>query len=132
MAKVQEMSKEVSKDVSLETIITNAIKIPGIKVNRVEFLTKIFNNEDVDIREVINHGPVFAGCSGEMLARIANKLIFKRTSESSAISFATGIPGGLTMAATIPADTFQFFGMALRMAQELTYLYGANDLWENG
>ena len=36
------------------------------------------------------------------------------------------------MAATIPADILQFFGMSLRLAQELSYLYGADDLWENG
>lgn len=36
------------------------------------------------------------------------------------------------MAATIPADVLQFFGMALRLAQELSYLYGADDLWQNG
>ena len=36
------------------------------------------------------------------------------------------------MGATIPADTLQFFGMSLRLAQELAYLYGAQDLWKNG
>ena len=36
------------------------------------------------------------------------------------------------MAATIPADVMQFFGMALRLAQELSYLYGAHDLWQGG
>lgn len=36
------------------------------------------------------------------------------------------------MAATIPADILQFFGMALRLAQELSYLYGAQDLWKDG
>jgi hypothetical protein len=33
------------------------------------------------------------------------------------------------MAATIPADMLQFYGIALRMAQELAYLYGEADLW---
>ena len=56
----------------------------------------------------------------------------KRTSQSSAASFVAGIPGGLAMAATIPADVMQFFGMALRLAQELSYLYGAQDLWQGG
>ena len=41
---------------------------------------------------------------------------------TTALSFAAGIPGGLAMAATIPADVAQFFGMALRLAQELAYL----------
>ena len=36
------------------------------------------------------------------------------------------------MAATVPAVILQFFGMALRLAQELSYLYGADDLWQNG
>ena len=36
------------------------------------------------------------------------------------------------MAATIPADILQFFGMALKLAQELSYLYGAQDLWLDG
>jgi hypothetical protein len=36
------------------------------------------------------------------------------------------------MAASIPADTLQFFGMSLRLAQELSYLYGADDLWQGG
>lgn len=37
--------------------------------------------------------------------------------------------GGLAMAATIPADTLQFFGVALRLAQEVAYLFGHKDLW---
>lgn len=36
------------------------------------------------------------------------------------------------MAATIPADVAQFFAMALRLAQELSYLFGAQDLWVDG
>ena len=68
-----------------------------------------------------------AGCTREDLARIANKLILVRTSTSSAASFAMGIPGGLAMGLTVPADTLQFFGMSLRLAQELAYLYGAQD-----
>ena len=36
------------------------------------------------------------------------------------------------MAATIPVDILQFFGMALKLAQELSYLYGAQDLWVDG
>lgn len=46
-------------------------------------------------------------------------------------SFVAGIPGGLAMAATIPTDVLQFFGMSLRLAQELSYLYGAQDLWDD-
>ncbi|MBR4961329.1 MAG: SHOCT domain-containing protein, partial [Clostridia bacterium] len=41
-------------------------------------------------------------------------------------------PGGLAMAATIPADLLQFYGVALRVAQELVYLYGETDIWCDG
>jgi hypothetical protein len=47
------------------------------------------------------------------------------------ISAVTGIPGGLAMAATIPADIAQFFGHVIRILQKLTYLYGWQELFHN-
>ena len=121
-----------NKELALESVITSAIQIPGVKVNRNKFLAELFATEDVAIQEVLDHGPISAGISQERISAIANKHILKRTSQSSVASFAAGIPGGLAMAATIPADVMQFFGMALRLAQELSYLYGAEDLWQGG
>ena len=92
-------TKKITSDVSFEKIITNALKILGVKVNREEFLREMLEDELVDIDNIIEVGPV-----------------------------AAGIPGGLAMAATIPLDALQFYGMTLRMAQEITYLYGAKDL----
>ncbi len=120
------------KEVALENIITSAVQIPGVKVSRDKFLAETFATEDVIIQDVLDFGPVEAKVSKEKLAAISNKLILKRTSQSSVASFAAGIPGGLAMAATIPADVLQFFGMSLRLAQELSYLYGAQDLWQDG
>lgn len=122
----------VEKELTLENIITSAVQIPGVKVDRRKFLSEMFVAENVDLQDVIDLGPVLANVSKEDLARLANKLILKRTGQSSLASFAAGIPGGLAMAATVPADVLQFFGMALRLAQELSYLYGAEDLWQNG
>ena len=121
-----------NKELALESVITSAIQIPGVKVNRNKFLAELFATEDVAIQEVLDHGAISAGISQERISAIANKHILKRTSQSSVASFAAGIPGGLAMAATIPADVMQFFGMALRLAQELSYLYGAEDLWQGG
>ena len=120
------------KDLALETIITNAIQLPGVKVNRKEFLAEAFAHETIEIQDILELGPIAAGVPQERLSSLAGKLILKRTSFSSAASFVAGIPGGLAMAATIPADVMQFFGMALRLAQELSYLYGAGDLWQEG
>lgn len=121
-----------TKEFTLENIISAAVQVPGVKVNRKKFLTEIFATENVDINTIIEYGPIEANCSRETLLRIANKLILKRTSESSIASFAAGLPGGWAIAATIPADVLQFFGMSFRLAQELSYLYGAQDLWQNG
>ena len=129
---VKKDDKSIASDLVLEEIITKSIQIPGVKVDRSKFLAESFSSNVDKLESVINDGPIEAGISREEINAVANKLIIKRTSESSIASFAAGIPGGLAMAATIPADILQFFGMALRLAQELSYLYGASDLWENG
>ena len=122
----------LAKDLTLENIISFSVQIPGVKVNRDSFLTEIFSDVDCDINDILESGPVNAGVSREKLAAISNKLVLIRTSQSSLASFVAGIPGGLAMAATIPMDMLQFFGMALRLAQELSYIYGAQNLWEDG
>src|SRR5436305_1509054 len=97
---------------SLEVILTNALKVPGVKVNRSEFLTKTLE-EYVGYKglpDLLEKGPVEAGVSIHILDKIARSLVEKRTLQSSGASFAAGIPGGIAMAATIPADTLQFFG----------------------
>lgn len=127
-----EKQKAAAKEVALETIINSAVKLPLVKVSRNDFLAKEFADCPDRFEEIIASGPVQAGISREVLSKKANKLIITRTSQSSIASFATGIPGGLALAATIPADVVQFFGMALRLAQELAYLYGSEDMSGDG
>ncbi len=129
---METVSSNQSTQVALEVIVNNAIQIPGVKVDRQKFLAETFAKEKFDMQRIIDLGPIEAGCARETLAHMADKLIFMRTGASSAASFAMGLPGGLAMGATIPADTLQFFGMSLRLAQELAYLYGAQDLWIDG
>lgn len=125
-------SKLQTTELALESLISTSIQIPGVKVSRDKFLAETFATEDMVLQEVLDFGPIKAGVTQDKLALISKKLILKRTSQSSVASFVAGIPGGLAMAATIPADVMQFFGMALKLAQELSYLYGAEDLWQNG
>ena len=127
-----EVQSNQTSEIALETIVNNAIQIPGVKVDRQKFLAESFAKENVDIQKVIDIGPIESGCSRDMLARMANKLILVRTSTSSVASFAMGIPGGIAMGITVPTDALQFFVMSLRLAQELSYLYGAQDLWKDG
>lgn len=126
------MTEETKKEFALESVIISSVKIPGVKVERKKFLAEVFATEEYAIQDILDFGPVQVGVTQEKLSKFAEKLILKRTSESSLASFVAGIPGGLAMAATVPLDVLQFFGMALRLAQELSYLYGADDLWKDG
>lgn len=117
--------------VSLPDVVSTAIQVPGVRVNRDAFLCEIFKEVDRDVlQSIIEKGPVAAGVERSVLKQKAHKLIQARTALSTGASFAAGLPGGLAMAATIPADMLQFYGVSLRMAQELAYLYGEPDLWE--
>ena len=118
---------------NMELIGTGEDVCGGSRPNRIDrptpvkemlFLAESFSSTPDKIQEIIEQGPIAAGISRDELQVLAKKQILKRTSESSAASFVAGIPGGWAMAATIPADVMQFFGMALRLAQELSYLAG--------
>ena len=123
--------QETKQELALEMVISNAIKIPGIKVDRKKFLAEMLIKETDDIQGVIANGPVAAGINEKTLRKVADKLIFSRTATSSAASFALGLPGSISIAASVSGDVMQFYGVALRLAQELAYLYGAKDIWDD-
>lgn len=123
---------ENKTDGSLKTVIEAALKIPYVKVDKNDFLRKEFIKEPIEkVSEILEKGTVGAGLSKSELRKKANKLINDRTLFSSGASFLAGIPGGMAIAATIPADTLQFYAVALRLAQELAYLYGQDDIFED-
>lgn len=127
------MANDKSTNIALNDVISTALKIPYVKVNRDSFLREQFKDTDEErIRNIIQCGPVQAGCDQATLLKLAQHLVNQRTLASTGASFAAGLPGGMAMAVTIPADVVQFYGVALRMAQELAYLYGEGDLWKNG
>ncbi len=117
--------------ISLTNVVSTAIQIPGIRVDREAFLREQFKAEDpVALSSILAVGPVAAGCDRDKLRRKAEAVILGTTLKSTGASFLAGLPGGLAMAVTIPADILQFYGMALKMAQEIAYLYGEQDLWK--
>lgn len=122
--------QKMEANVSLENVVATAIQVPGVKVNRELFLREQFQKESKELIEaIVENGPVNAQVSQDTLRKMAKRIINERTIVSTGASFVAGLPGGLAMAATIPADMLQFYGVALRMAQELAYLYGEADLW---
>lgn len=122
----------VQSNNSFDSMLSNIIKVPGIKVNRQELLISEYSKY-VDINDIpilLSRGPIAIGIDKNTVDKIAKKLIDKRVLFSSGASFMAGIPGGFAMAATIPADVMQFFGVSIRLAQELAYIYGFDDIWE--
>ena len=102
------------------------LKVPGIRINREDFLRKeLFKRYPQDvIADAIEHNPAHARIPLEEIDKIADEVIqFERTCVSG-ISVALGMPGGVAMAATIPADIAQYYGYMLRATQKLLYLYG--------
>ncbi|KDA51568.1 hypothetical protein L963_1841 [Leuconostoc mesenteroides subsp. cremoris T26] len=109
-------------------VVNESLKLPFIKIDRSEFLIKTFGEQVDDIQKLIDEGPqVFF--SKEELDESAKKVINSNVLQSSSLSFASGLPGGFAMAATIPADIAQFYGYSLKLAQEISYIYGYKNMW---
>ena len=64
----------------------------------------------------------------KQIASTARKAINNTTMKSSAASFVSGLPGGVAVVASIPADILQFYDMSINLAQKLMYLYGYPDM----
>ena len=113
-----------------QQIMNTAIRLPGVKINRKTFLNRELQKycPKVQVQRAIESNPAQARISRDIIDKIANNCITYETTKVTAISAAAGIPGGLTMAGTVPIDLAQYFGHILRILQKLVYLYGWQDL----
>lgn len=111
-------------------IILLALKVPGVKVDRAKFLQKeLFKNHPQEVIDLaIATTPAQAGIPREEVDKIVDEVIKFERNAVSGISLALGMPGGVAMAATIPADIAQYYGYMLRAAQKMLYLYGFPEL----
>ena len=64
---------KIEKEVALENVITSAVQIPGVKVNRNKFLSETFASENVVIQDILDYGPIEAGISQEKLSKLAQE-----------------------------------------------------------
>lgn len=120
---------------TFELALRTAASLPMVKIERDKFLkkelSKYYCNEQVS--KAIEFCPAYARIDLSMINKIAESCIKYETNKVSAISFAAGIPGGIAMIGTVPADTTQYFGHMLRILQKLIYLYGWDEIFdENG
>ena len=113
-------------EIGIEDIIMMGIKIPGVRINRAEFLKKEFQKKfpEETIEDAIAFTPMHAGIRRQDIDQISESVIEHERKLVTSISTALGTPGGAAMVATIPTDIAQYYGYMLRVAQKLLYLYG--------
>ena len=110
------------------------IRLRGVRIDRSQFLEVELRKKGVSesaIRCAIDFRPAEAGISNDVLDAIAGEVIAFETRKSSAMSFAAGLPGGLAIVGTIPADLTQYYVHAFRIMQKLAYLYGWSSFLED-
>ena len=132
--KVEGGKKQITKaidqngdgQVTIEDVIIMGLKIPGIKINRTEFLKKEFskNYSEEIVEQIIKYNPAHENISLNEIDKIANAVIQYERLCVSGISTALSAPGGFAMVATLPTDIAQYYGYMLRAMQKLLYLYG--------
>lgn len=113
-------------EIDIEDVIIMGLRVPGVRINRAEFLKKEFYKfypQEV-IADAIAYNPSHAKIPLDVINKIADEVIQYERTCVSGISAALGTPGGMAMAATIPADIAQYYGYMLRATQKLLYLYG--------
>lgn len=116
-----------------ELMIKTVASLPMVRIDRDNFLRreliKYYTKEQVEV--AIENNPAYAGIDIETINKIAKSCINYETNKVSAISFGAGLPGGLAIAATVPADITQYFGHIIRILQKLIYLYGWEELFDD-
>lgn len=125
-ATVNYIDENGNGEVDIEDVIIKGLKTPGVRIDRADFLSKeLFKKySEKVIAKAIETTPAAAGISSDDIDEIADQVIQFERNCVSGISAALGMPGGLAMAATIPADIVQYYGYLLRATQKLLYLYG--------
>ena len=116
-----------------ETLLWNKIlavvlKMPGVKVDRVAFLTNALRPYCTE-QKLAMLGSVrpYTIASDTDIDRAAKACINRHTALATTASTIAGLPGGLAMAATIPGDLSQYYFHVFVLSQKLAYLYGFPD-----
>ncbi len=123
---IKALDQDGNGQIDSADIILMALKVPGVRINRAEFLKKEFFKHCTPetIEKAIETTPAEAHIDRDLIDKIADDVIKFERNAVSGISTALGIPGGVAMVATIPADIAQYYGYMMRAAQKMLYLYG--------
>lgn len=128
MTETQEFENPAS---NFTQMLDAAAKLPGVRINRAAYLRTALKRHctEEQIKRAIADSPAAAGIPLKVIAEIANTSIAYETSKVTGLSTLAGLPGGLAMIGTVPADLAQYMGHLLRIAQKLAYIYSWPDLF---
>lgn len=109
-----------------KAIMQRAASLKVVKIDRGTFLRSEIKKRfpEIDADFAVETTPAEAGIAPEDLDRMAIDAIDLETKKCAGISFLAGIPGGLAMVGTVPADLAQYFAHVMRIEQKLAYIYG--------
>ncbi|ANU43362.1 hypothetical protein [Bifidobacterium animalis] len=116
----------MAEGIDFELVLRNAVQLPLVRIDRTSFLRTALQKHfpAYVVEQAISESPAAAGIITDELNSIADNSINYETTKVTALSFATGLPGGIAMAGTVPADLTQQMAHILRIMQKLAYLYG--------
>lgn len=113
------------------SFLNGVLQMPGAKINRESFLRKSFSGlKDEQMRVCVSESPVKVIPLPE-IERVASSVINSHTLKATTLSAVAGIPGGIAMLATIPADLANYYYHIVAVGQKLGYLYGFPDMIDN-
>lgn len=114
--------------IDLKDFVLMAVKVPGVNINRREFLKKELGkkNDDKKVAKALETNPKMANIDSAIIEYIVDDVIEEERKKVVAISAALGVSGAVAI--TLPTDIAQYFGFMLRVAQKLMYLYGYPEL----
>ena len=109
-----------------KAIMQRAASLKVVKINRGDFLRSEIKRRfpEIDADFAGETTPAETGIAPEDLDRMAIDVIDLETKKCAGLSFLAGIPGGLAMVGTVPADLAQYFAHVMRIEQKLAYIYG--------
>lgn len=107
-------------------IVKRAAKLKGVRIDRDVFLRTELSKycPMAVVNAAVETTTQQAGVSMEIMDLLADASIDLETKKVAGLSALAGIPGGLAMVGTIPADLVNYFAHVLRIEQKLAYVYG--------
>lgn len=113
-------------------ILTTVLKMPGVKVDRMGFLRQKLRPYCNQARlQMLGSVRPYTLVSDSVVDKLALHSVNHHAALATAASTIAGLPGGLAMAATLPADITQYYYHMFVLSQKLAYLYGFPDMCDD-